>query len=82
MTAKEKAARDKARADKFVDLAQKRATKAINAIRSITKLSNRNNYVYTDAQVDRIAEALKAEVVSMYEAFTKPEKAEKEVFKL
>lgn len=60
----------KAKAAKFVELAEKRVTKAINAVRSIAKLSNRSNYIYTDAQVAKIAEALRAEVVTMHEHFT------------
>jgi len=82
MTAKEKAARDKARAAKFVELAEKRTTKAINSVRAIAKLSNRNNYVFTDEQVNKIAEALRDEVVQMHEAFAAPEAQAKEGFKL
>jgi len=80
--AAEQAARQKAKAEKFVELAEKRTTKAINAVRGISKLSNKNNYIYTPEQIDKIAEALKGEVVAMFESFNEPEKAEKEVFTL
>lgn len=76
------AQREKARAAKFVELAEKRTTKAINAVRSIAKLSNRNNYVFTEDQVNKIAEALRGEVVSMHESFSAPEAQVKEGFKL
>lgn len=77
MTATEQKRREAAKAAKFVELAQKRATKAINAIRSLAKLSNKSSYVYTDAQVAALAEALKKEVVDMHDAFTKNPTAEK-----
>ena len=70
------------KAAKFVELAQKRVTKAINAIRSVSKLSNRSNYVYTDAQVEKIADTLRQEVVDMFEHFSKTPSAAKEGFKL
>ena len=70
-------AKNKAKAAKFVELAQKRATKAINAIRSISKLSNKGNYMYTDEQVKVLAEALRKEVVDMNDAFSKTPSADK-----
>ncbi len=78
--AQKKAAAEKvtaAKAAKFVELAQKRATKAINGIRSLAKLSNKSNYVYTDAQVKKLAETLRQEVVDMNAAFSTPDAAEK-----
>lgn len=71
------AAKKKAQAAKFVELAQKRATKAINAIRSIAKLANKGNYVYTEAQVKALSETLRKEVVEMHDAFGKTPSAEK-----
>ena len=81
MTAADKKKRDAARAAKFVELAQKRVTKAINAIRSIRKLAS-PNYVSTDAQVEKICEALRGEVVELHEAFTKKGAPAKETFEL
>ncbi len=75
------AARNKARAAKFVELAEKRVTKAINAIRSVAKLSSAN-YVSDDAQVTRIAEVLREEVVAMHDSFSKAPAADKGGFKL
>lgn len=82
MTKAETMKRDAAKAAKFVELAEKRVTRSINAIRSISKLSNRNSYVYTDAQATRICEALKEEVQSVYEHFTAKKAVAKEGFKL
>lgn len=75
------AKREAAKAAKFVELAEKRVTKAINSIRSISKLSARSNYVYTPDQVNRLCEVLKSEVLDMHKHFTAPSAAVKEVFK-
>lgn len=75
------AAKQKAKATKFVELAEKRATKAINSIRSLSKLANRSNYVYTEDQVKALGETLRKEVIDMVEHFGKTETAEKGGFK-
>lgn len=83
--AQSRIAKDKAlktKAAKFVELAEKRVTRAINAIRSISKLSNKNSYVYTDVQANKICEALKEEVVSLNDHFTAKKAVAKEGFKL
>jgi hypothetical protein len=77
-----KAKAQKAKAAKFVELAEKRVTRAINAIRSISKLSNKNSYVYTDAQSKKICEALREEVLSVNEHFTAKTTVAKQGFKL
>lgn len=61
-------ARDKDRA-KFVDLANKRVSKALNDIRLIGNLANRSNYDYTDADVTRILRALSHEVAACRKRF-------------
>ena len=76
-----KAVAEKAKAAKFVELAQKRATKAINSIRSIGKLAS-GNYIYTDAQSAKICEALKVEVQELHTRFNRTAKAAPEGFKL
>ena len=48
--------------DKFVRLANSRVNKAINAIRLIGNLSNRSNYSYTDADVDKLFRAIQEEM--------------------
>ena len=47
---------------KFVNLAGKRVTKALNDIRLIGNLSNRSNYDYTEDDVAKIFRALHDEV--------------------
>ncbi len=73
-TAKEKKEaelKQAAKGTKFVELAQARTTKAINAVRSIRKLANKNNYAYTEDQTGKICEALRAEILALHEAFNK-----------
>lgn len=62
------------KAAKFKELAQKRMTKAIKAIGQLTNLANRNNYEYTDAQVQSMLDALDAQLTVVQEAFAQPEK--------
>lgn len=81
-TGKKTAANGNTKAEKFVELAQKRTTRAINNMRSIGKLSNRGNYAYTDEQVNKICEALKNEVVELHKLFTTDPKQSKGGFEL
>jgi hypothetical protein len=47
---------------KFVELAEKRVTRAMKDLRLIGNLSNKSNYSYTDADVRKIIKALEAEI--------------------
>ena len=48
--------------DKFVDLANKRVSKALQTIQLIGNLSNRSNYDYTEEDVAKIFRALQEEI--------------------
>ena len=50
--------RDRSPAGRFIYLAEKRVGKAITAIESVEKLSNRKNYTYTQEQSNQIIAAL------------------------
>ncbi|WIM10146.1 hypothetical protein [Enhydrobacter sp.] len=58
-------ARSAGRREKFVELAEKRTSNAIKAIRVIAKLGNKNAYEYSEADVKRIASALSKEIEAM-----------------
>jgi transcription elongation GreA/GreB family factor len=58
--------------DKFVDLAEKRVTKALKDIRLIGNLSNRSNYSYNDDDVKKIISALEAELRNLKKRFEAP----------
>lgn len=47
---------------KFIELAQARVTKATQTIRLIGNLANTNNYVYSEADAQRIVAALDGEL--------------------
>lgn len=52
----------KSKREKFVALAENRTKNAIKAIRVISKLSNKNAYEYSEADVKRIVGALSKEI--------------------
>lgn len=74
-----KKSRDKAAS--FVELAQKRVTRALEAIDRVKALSNRRSYTYTPDQVEKIGTALKTAVVKCGESFNTTAEV-KEGFKL
>jgi hypothetical protein len=54
---------------KFVELATKRVNAAIKAIQLVGNLSNRSNYDYTEADVEKIFSALNKELRSCKDRF-------------
>ena len=48
--------------ERFVELANKRVTNAIRAVRLVGNLSNRRAYEYTDADAKKIVRALQDEI--------------------
>jgi len=54
---------------KFVELAEKRVTRAIKDIRLIGNLSNKGNYSYTDEDVRKIIRALENEIKRLKQRF-------------
>lgn len=54
---------------KFKELANKRVGNALKAVSLIGNLTNRASYDYTQEQVDKIGQALDAEVLSVKAAF-------------
>lgn len=70
---------NESKADKFKRLGNMRAMKAINAIRNLARLSNRNSYEFTDEQVTKLVDALKSEVNELYKRFTATKAKKEEV---
>lgn len=56
---------------KFRELAEKRTNKALEAVRLIGNLSNRQTYVYEDAEVRKIVRALRDAVTDVEARFGK-----------
>lgn len=48
--------------EKFIRLAEGRANRAIDSIRSLAKLANKNHYEFTEAEVRTIFSTLKQEL--------------------
>lgn len=57
------------RRSKFVELAEKRVSRAIKDIRLIGNLSNKGNYSYTEADVKKIMRALGDELKGLKARF-------------
>jgi hypothetical protein len=55
--------------DKFVELAEKRVSRVVKDIRLIGNLSNRTNYSYSDDDVKKIINTLKAEISKLQKRF-------------
>lgn len=59
--------------ERFVRLAEARTNKTIDMIRLIGNLSNRNNYDYSDADVQKIFNAIERELKSSRAKFSGPD---------
>jgi len=54
---------------KFIELANKRVTRALREIRLVGNLSNRSSYEYTDEDAKKIVRALKREIETLQTRF-------------
>ncbi len=67
---------------RFVELAEKRTTKALKDIKLISNLSNKSNYQYKDEEVKKIIKALRKAVDDCKLRFDQGGSDDDEVFKL
>jgi hypothetical protein len=67
---------------KFVELAQKRVTRAIREIRLVGNLANKHNYSYTDQDAQKIVAALESELKLLRNRFAADDGRAAPVFKL
>ena len=67
--------------ERFVELAEKRVNRTIKDIQLIGNLSNKNNYQYSDSDIEMIVKALENEIREMKIKF-KPTKTSASSFKL
>ena len=68
--------------DKFIELAEKRVTKAIKDLRLIGNLANKTNYSYTEDDSKKIISALDNELKNIRRKFESTSSDEDVVFKL
>lgn len=74
--------RDRSPEGRFKYLIEKRVPKALKAIDSVSNLSDRKNYSYTQEQADQIVNALESALSDLKTKFSdKPETSER-TFKL
>jgi hypothetical protein len=67
---------------KFVELAEKRVTRAIKDIRLIGNLSNRSNYSYSEDDVRKIIRTLRNELDALKARFETVGGSTEKIFKL
>jgi len=70
------------RRDKFIELAEKRVTRALNDLRLIGNLANKGNYSYTDDDVKKVMQAIEYEVKNLRRRFENSSEETGVVFKL
>ena len=57
--------------EKFIELAEKRVNRALNDLKLIKNLSNKNYYEYTDEQTKKITRVLQQELDLLKKSFQK-----------
>ena len=67
---------------KFIELAEKRVSRAIKDIRLVGNLSNRSNYTYSQEEARKIVKALRDEIDAIKARFETKGGNSKAVFKL
>ena len=73
---------NKTKREKFIELANKRVNKSINAVRLVGNLSNKSNYDYTSEDIKKIFDALETELKNCRNLFEKHGQKEKKPFRL
>ncbi len=62
---------EESKRDRFVRLAENRTNKIIDMLRLLSNCSNTNNYEYTQKDVNKIFQAIEAEVRAAKQSFLK-----------
>lgn len=70
------------KAEKFIELANKRVNKALKDLQLVGNLSNRQNYDFTEEQAKRIVKALQQEVDTIKQNFQNTAEVGRNDFKL
>lgn len=68
--------------ERFVELANKRVTSAIQQLRLVGNLANRKNYTFEEAEARKIIRALQRELDDVKERFKGVDKGDKSIFSL
>lgn len=70
------------KAEKFIELANKRVNKALKDIKLVGNLANKQNYEFTEDQAKKIVKALQQEVDTIKQNFQNTDDAGQHEFKL
>ena len=68
--------------ERFVELAEKRVSRAIKILRLVGNLSNRSNYSYTEQEAKKIIRVLEGEIRILKRQFLRTPQPNKIRFKL
>ncbi len=71
---------NESKADRFLRLAPARINKVLSGLQSLSKLSSRNSYEYTEEQVQKMFGAIRNELEECEAAFKPKEKREDKGF--
>ena len=74
--------RDRSPAGRFRYLAERRVLKALRAINSVTNLSDRKNYEFTEDQAQQIIDALTESLDELKNEFARNSRSRKSSFEL
>ena len=74
--------RDRSPSGRFRYLAERRVTKALRCINSVTNLSDRKNYDFTDDQAQQIIDALSDALDELKDEFARNSRSKKSSFEL
>ena len=81
MTIKKENEVKETKAELFIRLAKPRTQKVLKSMKILGNCSNRNNYEYTESQVDSISSAIQNAVIDLLQKF-KPKDSEIDEFEL
>jgi light-regulated signal transduction histidine kinase (bacteriophytochrome) len=68
------------KADRFKNVASKRVQKVLDSIDSLAKCANKNNYDYTNEEVNKMLRAIKEKVKNLEHCYSSNTNSTKEIF--
>lgn len=66
--------------DRFKNVAAKRVQKVLDSMESLSRCANRNNYEYSDEDVNKLLKAIKEQMRTLELSFTEKSKSKSKTF--
>ena len=66
--------------DRFRNVAAKRVQKVLDSMESLSRCANRNNYEYSDEDVNKLLKAIKEQMRTLELSFTEKSKGKSKTF--